>query len=229
MAETKINTNQIKKAKHIFNTIAGGSNYSASIGQTVLPWYNENKPFVFQFDFRTTGLASFKTGNPSQGILISGSFHYSIGIEVVLDGTESTTNDYKARFGMGMTTANSTWDLFWVWGDYDIEPLTKYNFRITYDLTKYTVEYKKDTETTWKLLQEVESSTKLYCSSPMYLNAQGSSTQSPGWSGTAIDLNSFKATSGATTLIDGLESLKNVLGFYGTNPLINEFYELDGE
>ena len=215
--------NERLNLQHRYCLIGAGSGNLGNINGTILPWQTENKPFVFEVDFRVAPLGNFTNG---QGIIFTGNSHYSIGLELVLDGENSSTNDNKARIGCGLTTVNNSWDITWSWSDYVFEPMKWYTFKLSYDLTNYTVSFKKKGDSTWTQLGQFANSSKLYYASTsnLYIGAQGSNSSiTPLWKGALVDVNSFKATNGNEIYFNGLDSLADYLTL---NTLyISEFYE----
>lgn len=192
-----------------------------SIDKSVIPWLSMNQAFVFTFSFRTPPLKNFANG---QAIVITGNTHYDIGFELVMDWEDAS--ETKARIGVGLTTANSSWNLGWTWSEYLLEPLTWYKVRLTYDLTKYTVEYAPDNSDSWTTIKEVTSSDKLYCNSDIFLTQQSSGSTNAIWKYGEVDINSFKATSGNTTYIDGVYSLRNLITLPTNSSQVKEYYEI---
>jgi hypothetical protein len=192
-----------------------------SIDKSVIPWLETNQAFVFTFSFRTPPLKNFANG---QAIVITGNTHYDIGFELVMDWEDAS--ETKARIGVGLTTANSSWNLGWTWSEYSLEPLTWYKVRLTYDLTKYTVEYAPDNSDSWTTIKEVTSSDKLYCNSDIFLTQQSNSSTNAIWKYGEVDINSFKATSGNTTYIDGVYSLRNLITLPTNSSQVKEYYEI---
>lgn len=191
------------------------------IYKSVIPWLSTNQAFVFTFSFRTPPLKNFANG---QAIVITGNTHYDIGFELVMDWEDAS--ETKSRLGVGLTTANSSWNLGWSWSEYSLEPLTWYKVRLSYDLTKYTVEFSPDNSESWTTIKEATSSDKLYCNSDIFLTQQGNNSTNAIWKYGEVDINSFKATSGNTTYIDGVYSLRNLITLPTNSYQVKEYYEI---
>lgn len=220
MAETKINGNQIYNVKHRFcicGTGTSGSN-NAQIESNILPWETENQPFVFTFDFRAPLLSDMKS---TQSILISGSQHYGIGFECVMEGL----SENKSRICCGLTTTDGSWDLGWSVSEYIVEPLDFFTIRLSYDLSNYKVDYKKNRENTWNNIKTAVSSAKLFCDTKMYIGGTSSGTAFPLWKNAYVDINSFKSINGDTAYFDGIETLKYYLSI-GSAANVKEYYEI---
>lgn len=216
MSESLINPNQIK-AKHRYLLCGGYKGTSSSVASSnpqwvldpsVLPWKTGNVPFVLEMTFRTPTL-----GNGARTTLFSGAIsHFGAGMQLQFNFDNATG---KFCVGGGLGTTGNSWDLFWVWSDYELEPYTFYQIRVSYDLTKYTFEYKQEDDSTWILLKSVDSTTQLmYVNNPNFpfirLGVAAPSTSSfemPLPANSAIDLNQLKIISGTTVYFDGLNSM----------------------
>lgn len=226
MAETKLNNNQLAPFKHRICQVGRETVEGVRLSASASPW-SSLRPFVFEFSFKTGPAQNFKVANC---YLISANWTYGesyAGIIFLLgNGDNNYANSGKLDFSYQLfdTGNNKLNPSDWV-GDV-IEPGVWYRTRLTFNLSKYTVEYKKEADTSWTQVYEVESSNKLNNSYGMAIGTKfGNSGNYPMWKGTLVDIGSFYATSGDTVLFNGDELFSKNTDIYNSSIPIIEWYE----
>lgn len=225
MAETKVQSNNLKSFKHRL-CFAGtaSSGWVGYITAEALPW-NTLRPFDFIVTFRAPTGPNIPTSNCY--IMGSRGNAYSDGIVIQLGNGDNGYAQYGAiGLNVQLSSNGSSWDLTpdsWNAG-HIIKPCVWHQVRVQFDLTKYTVSHKEETATTWTVFQEATSSSKLASSSGVNLGTDNSSSSQTLWKYALIDICGIKAISGDTVLYDGEELYSKYVGL-GDDPRILEWYE----
>lgn len=229
MAETILNKNQIPSFRHRICVVGEESeNHQNAIMPGALPWSTaENLPFVMSFSFRTPTFYTLKNLDSYRqlGYLTAAHDRYKTGIVVAL---QRDTTDNTIKLLCGLSSEDVVYaDIAEVTSAQNLDYYQWYTFRISFDLSKYTVEYKKEEDSSYTLISEINSSAHLYYTdsgSAMFIAGVGSSAGSYSFPYTLVDLLSFDITSGNTVYYRGESGYKSYVRI--VNPdTINEFYE----